>query len=73
MHSPFNRDRHGAQLAALRHNDVQEAPPEAGYRLRGLVQAAAVIITRGPRNSLLALVRSSVWQPICTWSRETPT
>lgn len=28
------------------------------------------LITSGPRNSLLALVRSSVWQPICTWSRE---
>ena len=30
------------------------------------------LITRGPRNSLLALVRSSVWQPICIWSREIP-
>ena len=42
MHSPLNRDGHRAQLAALRHNDVQEAPPEAGDRLCGLVQAAAV-------------------------------
>ena len=30
------------------------------------------LITSGPRNSLLALVRSSVWQPICTWSGEVP-
>ena len=42
MHSSLNRDGHGAQLAALRHDDVQEAPPEARDGLGGLVQAAAV-------------------------------
>lgn len=42
MHSPLHRDGHGAQLAALRHDDVEEAAPEAGDRLRGLIQAAPV-------------------------------
>lgn len=42
MHSPLNRDGHSAQLAALRHDDVEKPPPEAGDGLGGLVQAAAV-------------------------------
>lgn len=42
MHSPLHSDGHGTQLAALRHDDVEEAAPQAGDRFRGLVQAAAV-------------------------------
>ena len=41
MHSSLNRDGHGAQLAALRHDDIQEAPPEARDGLGGLVQGAS--------------------------------
>ena len=42
MHSPLHRDGHGTQLAALRHDDVEEAAPEAGDGFRGLIQAAPV-------------------------------
>lgn len=42
MHSPLHSDGHGTQLAALWHDDVEEATPEAGDRFRGLVQAAPV-------------------------------
>lgn len=42
MHSPLNGDGHGTQFAALRHDDIEEATPEAGDGFRGLVQAAPV-------------------------------
>lgn len=42
MHSPLNSDRHRAQFAALRHDDIEKAAPEAGNGLGGLVQAAPV-------------------------------
>lgn len=42
MHGPLDSDGHRAEFAALRHNDIQQAAPEAGDGLGGLVQAAPV-------------------------------
>lgn len=50
MHSPLHSDGHGLQLAALRHDDVEEATPEAGDGFRGLVQAAPVNHQRAPEQ-----------------------
>lgn len=46
-HSPLDGDGHGAQFAALGHDDVEKATPETGDRPFGPVHTALVGHHRG--------------------------